>query len=773
MNFSGTIPLEYEGKTVRIRAKLVHAWGGPYANWPAISYHHYIAYEGKLSEKLGNEPAENKNEQNHVSWKRLISVTKVEGDFAEVDFNGTGEFIPCVEGLILGKDSVIKTGPGTKVHLNFGGGRARVIVKEGSTFLIKEYLIWRKKLLTKTDLYQGLLDVKVNPKLEVVDFSVSTPTSTASVRGTHFLISYNRSANITTLVVLDGEVLMKCSNTEKTIHTAQLAMCTGCTKCVGSCLKVKNLTQEKMDKIKRECSLCYKSIQLTKDPADDIHPDWSPDGKIVFSSNRSGNYDIYVMNFDGSGVKQLTNDPMDEVFPSWSNDGKKIVYVKGYFYGGNWFWQNDVNNGEIWMMNADGSNKQKITDGVASPVFNPSDNEIAFVSGNILRIYKYNLNTHSLTNITPKFYLKYGGGIFRLSWFGDKIAYDGYPFGIQVFGSNGGNYKQVYKTDDGPVNPDWSPDGSKIAYSNNTWRNGYVNNIEIIDLATKKVTVLENTSSIDSWPSWSPDGKKIAFVSNRNGNNDIWMFEIGSIGEGNATKPITKVSNLTGYITTDKQGNLYVAQYSKGRIIKIEKNGDEFVYVTGIDRPRFPVFDDEGNAYVGSFNGNIYKISPDKKKRIVARAIWSPQGMGFDLEGNLYVAGGYDGNIYRIKGYSKEVVASGFNFPTHLAVDAYGNVYVVENKGRQIIKVSSGNKAIFANFSEQINGMAIDENGCLYVSHSDKISKVTVSGEVVTVVNNLNHPSYLAIYKNNLFANTREGIIKITLSEDAENNLEG
>ena len=147
--------------------------------------------------------------------------------------------------------------------------------------------------------------------------------------------------------------------------------------------------------------------------------------------------------------------------------------------------------------------------------------------------------------------------------------------------------------------------------------------------------------------------------------------------------------------------------------------------------------------------------------------------MGFDLEGNLYVAGGYDGNIYRIKGYSKEVVASGFNFPTHLAVDAYGNVYVVENKGRQIIKVSSGNKAIFVNFSEQINGMAIDENGCLYVSHSDKISKVTVSGEVVTVVNNLNHPSYLAIYKNNLFANTREGIIKITLSEDAENNLEG
>jgi len=46
--FTGTIPLEHAGKTVRIRASLTHEWGGPYANWPAFSFHHDIGYEGVL-----------------------------------------------------------------------------------------------------------------------------------------------------------------------------------------------------------------------------------------------------------------------------------------------------------------------------------------------------------------------------------------------------------------------------------------------------------------------------------------------------------------------------------------------------------------------------------------------------------------------------------------------------------------------------------------------------------------------------------------------------
>ena len=46
--FTGTIPLEHAGKTLRIRASLTHRWGGPYANWPAFSFHHDIGYQGVL-----------------------------------------------------------------------------------------------------------------------------------------------------------------------------------------------------------------------------------------------------------------------------------------------------------------------------------------------------------------------------------------------------------------------------------------------------------------------------------------------------------------------------------------------------------------------------------------------------------------------------------------------------------------------------------------------------------------------------------------------------
>jgi TolB protein len=57
----------------------------------------------------------------------------------------------------------------------------------------------------------------------------------------------------------------------------------------------------------------------TSGPATDGFPRWSPDGKkIAFVSNRSGNFDIYTMNADGSEITRLTNNPADDSYPSWS-----------------------------------------------------------------------------------------------------------------------------------------------------------------------------------------------------------------------------------------------------------------------------------------------------------------------------------------------------------------------------------------------------------------------------------------------------------------------
>jgi Tol biopolymer transport system component len=74
-------------------------------------------------------------------------------------------------------------------------------------------------------------------------------------------------------------------------------------------------------------------VRLTTSTADDRDPTWSPDGtKILFASNRSlytrtlGHMHLWVMNADGTGLKQLTSGNDDESQPAWSPDGTKILY---------------------------------------------------------------------------------------------------------------------------------------------------------------------------------------------------------------------------------------------------------------------------------------------------------------------------------------------------------------------------------------------------------------------------------------------------------------
>ena len=59
--------------------------------------------------------------------------------------------------------------------------------------------------------------------------------------------------------------------------------------------------------------------RLTRNPAGDSAPVWSPDGRrIAFVSERDGNPEIYVMNTDGSGQRKLTRSPADEDWFAWS-----------------------------------------------------------------------------------------------------------------------------------------------------------------------------------------------------------------------------------------------------------------------------------------------------------------------------------------------------------------------------------------------------------------------------------------------------------------------
>ncbi|RYG40495.1 MAG: hypothetical protein EOO01_27200, partial [Chitinophagaceae bacterium] len=83
----------------------------------------------------------------------------------------------------------------------------------------------------------------------------------------------------------------------------------------------------------------------------DSYPMLSPDGqKICFQSNRTGDVEIFVMNLDGSNLRQLTHTPGYDGGPKWSPDGKKIVFPS----------ERDQDP-EIYIMDADGQNQKRLT----------------------------------------------------------------------------------------------------------------------------------------------------------------------------------------------------------------------------------------------------------------------------------------------------------------------------------------------------------------------------------------------------------------------------
>jgi TolB protein len=164
-------------------------------------------------------------------------------------------------------------------------------------------------------------------------------------------------------------------------------------------------------------------VRLTDTPGYDAEATVAPDGTIVFTSVRDGDLDIYTMRPDGSGVKRLTDAPGYDGGPFFSWDGKKIVYrcyhpeteeelakYRDYLAKG----LVTPSKMDIWIMDADGSNKRKLTShGKASfgPYLTPDGRRVIFSSnwedpkGREFDIYTVDVETLAVERITrsPQF----------------------------------------------------------------------------------------------------------------------------------------------------------------------------------------------------------------------------------------------------------------------------------------------------------------------------------------------------------------------------------
>jgi len=211
-------------------------------------------------------------------------------------------------------------------------------------------------------------------------------------------------------------------------------------------------------------------VRLTNNTASDEYAKWSPDGtKIVFGSNRDGHYEIYLMNADGSNQTRLTNSTVQNHYPGWSPGGTKIAFAS-----------DRDGNREIYVMNADGSGQSRLTNNAATdsqPAWSPDGTKIVFQSNR-----------------------------------------DGV---MQLYVMNADGSGQTLVPNSAGTQATWAA-GPKIVFSTSRSGNSdvYVVNAD----GTGLINLSNNPASDGSAPTWSPDGTMIVFGSNRDGNDEIYSM---------------------------------------------------------------------------------------------------------------------------------------------------------------------------------------------------------------------------------------------------------
>jgi len=226
---------------------------------------------------------------------------------------------------------------------------------------------------------------------------------------------------------------------------------------------------------------------MENDDSDDTMPDWSPDGKnLVFASNVSGNYDIYVLEVEGNNLpQQITMHTGADMHPAWSPDGERIAFES----------KRDDGDWDIWVIKVDGSDLRNLTadsnahDG--NPTWSPDGKQIIFSS--------------------------------------DR----GEDFDLFVMTADGtGETRQLTNMRGDEYHPDWSPDGKDIVFRHTDMNTGQ-RQIYFVKLDGLPPVQHFSGQSNDDSPSWSPNSRWLTFesdaanpgISNQPGKFDVYIYD--------------------------------------------------------------------------------------------------------------------------------------------------------------------------------------------------------------------------------------------------------
>lgn len=237
--------------------------------------------------------------------------------------------------------------------------------------------------------------------------------------------------------------------------------------------------------------------------------------KIVFVSNRDGNDELYMMDYDGANQTRLTFNKWRDYMPAWSPDQRAIAFTS-YRAGNPDLYILYPYEGRLVPISTRGTN--------FAGAFSPDGKKIAFCStkdGNA-EIYVVNLDGTGLRRLT------FNSAIDTApSWSptGREIVFTSDRSGtpqIYIMDAEGGNVRKVSFGGNYLDSPAWSPDGERIVFVS---RVDNFFDLYLLNLKTNKITKLTETGARNESPSWSPDGRHIVFSSNMSGTIQIYSID--------------------------------------------------------------------------------------------------------------------------------------------------------------------------------------------------------------------------------------------------------
>jgi len=251
-------------------------------------------------------------------------------------------------------------------------------------------------------------------------------------------------------------------------------------------------------------ALILNSCNTTEPEAIDYH------NKILFTSNRSGNNQLYMMNPNGTDIKQITSGEYWHNNGRWSPNANKIVC--------NTEEETTTAGSEMVVMYSDGSNRILLGWG-SQMCWYPDGSKIIFSYWQGAEIGVYITTLHSIepNGENRKMISEKYAGTFTFSPDGIKIAFSVKPDSLtRIVILNYPSFdRPTYIGPQGPYGPSWSPDGTCITFSKKEISTELNDDIYVMNSDGSNIRkITSNTSSRPYiYPRWSPDGEKIIFLA--------------------------------------------------------------------------------------------------------------------------------------------------------------------------------------------------------------------------------------------------------------------